>query len=183
MALTYTPVGELGSPCPPFRLPTVTGSQFGLEDCRQAQVLLVMFICAHCPYVQAIEERLINLGNSYPPSQVQVVAICSNDWSDHPEDSPVNLLRRWQEKNYGFPYLLDEDQSVAKKFGAVCTPDFFLFDQQRKLAYRGRLDDSWKNPALVKQQDLRLAIDLLLQGKSLTNEQIPSMGCSIKWKK
>ena len=183
MALTYTPEAKMGSTCPPFKLPSVDGQQLGLDDWKNSKVLVVMFICAHCPYVQAIEGRLIELAKSYSTGDAQFVGICSNDWNDHPEDSPENLLQRWQEMKYTFPYLVDETQQVAKDFGAVCTPDIFVYNSERQLAYRGRLDDSWRDPQQVHHQELRQAIDQLLSHQEIDSPQTPSMGCSIKWKK
>lgn len=183
MALTYTPQAEPGVSCPDFSLPSVDAKILSLKDFSSAQTLLIAFICNHCPYVKAIEDRLLALPGNYSKDQFQMVAICSNDPADYPEDSPAELKRRWQEKNYPFPYLIDESQEVARKFGAVCTPDFYLYGPDRKLAYRGRLDDSWKNPAQVRRQELKEAIDALLARKSLNSLQNPSMGCSIKWKK
>ncbi len=142
--------------------------------------LLIMFICNHCPYVKAIEPRLLKLARDF--KELQTVAICANDPSEYPEDSPSELLKTWREKAYGFPYLIDESQTAAKDFGAVCTPDLFLFDASAKLVYRGRLDDSWKNEALVRRHELREAVEATLAGKSVNSEQNPSMGCSIKWK-
>ncbi len=182
MALTYTPAGELGAPCPDFKLPSVDGKTFALKDFAASKVLVIGFICNHCPYVQAIEDRVIRLANSWQNSGAQFVGICSNDPSDYPEDAPEALHARWLEKKYNFPYLIDEDQSVARDFAAVCTPDFFVFDSERRLAYRGRLDDSWRNPDQVKNEELKSAVDKLLHGQSLDSVQNPSMGCSIKWK-
>ena len=146
-----------------------------------------MFICNHCPYVQAVEDRLIELVRSYGSRQICFLGICSNDPTDYPEDRPEALLTRAKEKNYPFKYLVDDSQAVAKNFGAVCTPDFFVFSpadgsDQRHLYYRGRLDDSWKNPARVTQQEMKAALDGLLLAKPAPERQIPSMGCSIKWK-
>jgi hypothetical protein len=142
-----------------------------------------MFICNHCPYVKAIEDRLITLAREIKSFGGQVVGICSNDGVNYPEDSFANLKKRWTEKSYGFPYLHDETQSVAKSFGAVCTPDFFVFNKDRKLRYRGRLDDSWKEPQKVTRQELLLATKSIAQtGElSISFDQTPSMGCSIKW--
>lgn len=183
MALTYTPQAEPGAPCPDFKLPAVDGRTYSLKDFNGAKVLVVAFICNHCPYVKAIEERLLQLPREYQPAQLQLVAICSNDPADYPEDSPAELKKRWQEKKYSFPYLIDESQNTARAFGAVCTPDFYVYGPDRKLAYRGRLDDSWKNPLLVRRRELKEAADAVLAGKSLNSLQNPSMGCSIKWKK
>jgi peroxiredoxin len=182
MALTYSPEGTLGSTCPDFVLKSVEGKSFGLADFRAATALWVMFICNHCPYVKAIEDRVLALAHEYQKKGVAVVGICSNDPTDHPEDSAAALLARWREKNYSFPYLVDSDQSVARRFGAVCTPDFYLYDSAWCLAYRGRLDDSWRSPASVQRQELREALDSLLAGRAPSGVQNPSMGCSIKWK-
>lgn len=183
MALTFTPEPELGSLCPEFELPGVDGRTWSRADFKNAQALLVMFLCNHCPYVKAVEQRLIDLGNEMKQKDVQLVAICSNDSSAYPEDSFEKLRERSKEKNYPFPYLVDESQEIAKKFGAVCTPDFFLYGPKHELVYRGRLDDSWKDPSQVKRQDLRDAIFAILKKTPAQTEQRPSMGCSIKWKK
>lgn len=182
MALTHTPAPDLNFHCPDFSLPAVDGKTYSLSDFRKSEVLAVMFICNHCPYVKAIEDRLIALGNYFQGKSVQVVAICSNDAEGYPEDSFENLKKRWTEKSYSFPYLHDEDQAVAKEFGAVCTPDFFVFDKNRNLQYRGRLDDSWKDATKVTREELKISIETLLSGKSISKEQTPSMGCSIKWR-
>lgn len=182
MALTYTPPGELGALCPDFKLPTVDGNTVERASFRDAQVLVVAFICNHCPYVMAIEDRLLNLAREMP-SQVKWLAVCSNDSSDHPEDAPAELKKRWSTKKYPFPYAVDASQDVARAFGAVCTPDFFVYNSKGQLAYRGRLDDSWKNPEKVRRQELREAIKELLQKGTVQSLQNPSMGCSIKWKK
>ncbi|MBX3022161.1 MAG: thioredoxin family protein [Bdellovibrionales bacterium] len=181
MALTYTPAGTLGSECPDFTLPSVDGKTYSRSDFLRVKGLVVMFICNHCPYVKAIEDRIIQLAHDYTPQNIQFLGICSNDHKDHPEDAPAQLLQRWSEKNYGFPYLIDEEQTVAKAFGAVCTPDLYLFDSALRLRYRGRFDDSWRNPANVHKRELREAIAALLEGRSYL-EQHPAMGCSIKWK-
>lgn len=181
MALTYTPSPDIGKPCPDFKLPAVDGKEYCLDDFKDKKALLVMFICNHCPYVKAIEDRIISLAHSFKNQSVQLIAICSNESSKYKEDSFEGLKARWLEKNYPFPYLHDEMQTVAKKFDAVCTPDFFLFDQNRKLFYRGRLDDSWKDSQQVKREDLKNAIEAILSQQKPPEQQIPSMGCSIKW--
>ena len=150
MALTESRDLPLGTPCPDFRLPSVEGKPVARDDFRDAKALVVMFICNHCPYVQAIEDRIVALGREYGPRGVQLVGICSNDPTDYPDDRPERLLARWREKRYGFPYLIDETQAVARTFGAVCTPDLYVFDGDRRLAYHGRLDDDWQHPAKVK---------------------------------
>jgi len=184
MALTHTPPGELGSLCPDFDLPSTQGAHVRRDDLRvapngqRARAILVMFICNHCPYVKAIETRLIELGHDFAKLDVSIAAISSNDAARYPDDG----FEKMREKPYPFPYLYDESQSVAKAFGAVCTPDFFLYDADLKLAYRGRLDDSWKEAAQVTSRDLAGAITALLQGMRPTRDQKSSMGCSIKWK-
>jgi thiol-disulfide isomerase/thioredoxin len=182
MSLTYTPQGELGSDCPDFNLKSVDGQTFTLKNFSESEALVVMFICNHCPYVKAIEDRLLKLVSEFKKKNVSFVGICANDPTEYPEDAPSVLLARWTEKNYGFPYLLDETQAIAKKFGAVCTPDIYLYDKAKKLRYRGRLDDSWRNPDLVKREELKDAIAALVSGKNVAENQHPSMGCSIKWK-
>jgi peroxiredoxin len=183
MALTYTPNLDSSMTCPDFKLPGVDGKIYTRSDFENSQALLVLFICNHCPYVKAIEDRLIKLGEFMKSQKLSMVAICSNDADNYPEDSFEKLKQRWTEKKYTFPYLFDETQSVAKNFGAVCTPDFFLFNQNLKLTYRGRLDDSWKEPEKVTQEELKNAILALIKGESMSATQIPSMGCNIKWKK
>jgi peroxiredoxin len=182
MALMHTPTPDRDFQCPDFALPAVDGKTYSLADFRKAEVLAVMFICNHCPYVKAVEDRLIALGNYFKNKPVQFVAICANDAEGYPDDSFENLKKRWAEKKYPFPYLHDEEQTVAKNFGAVCTPDFFVFDKNRRLQYRGRLDDSWKEPAKVTKEELKGAIETMLNNKPVPKEQNPSMGCSIKWR-
>jgi peroxiredoxin len=172
----------LGTPCPDFDLPAVEGRRYTLQDFEKSDVLVVMFICNHCPYVQAIEDRLLALAHSYEPAQVQFVGICANDAENYPDDSFDNLKKRWQAKGYGFPYLHDEAQTVAKSFRAVCTPDLYVYDRDRKLAYHGRLDDNWQQPTRVTKREMKEAIDALVAGGKPAENQVPSMGCSIKWK-
>jgi thiol-disulfide isomerase/thioredoxin len=182
MALTYTPAGERGMKCPEFSLPSVDGKEYQKKDFANGEPFVVMFICNHCPYVKAIEDRLIELGTDLKNEKINVVAICSNDEVSYPEDSFENLRKRFFEKKYSFVYLHDKTQEIAKSFGAVCTPDFFIFDRDQRLAYRGRLDDSWKDPKAVTQRELYQAA-LLLKKNQITENQISSMGCSIKWLK
>lgn len=179
MALTYAPAANSSFKCPDFDLPAVDGKRYRRADFNGN--LVVLFLCGHCPYVQAIEDRIVRLAHEYMGKGIHFVAICANDARENPEDTPAALLKRSVEKNYGFPYLIDETQAVAKAFGAVCTPDIFAFDARGELAYRGRLDDSWKNETRVQRQELREALEKILQGQKIT-EQNPSMGCSIKWK-
>lgn len=183
MALTFTPQVDLGQTLPDFSLPTVFGRTFKKSDLPLNQPWVFMFICNHCPYIKAIEDRLIQLGKDLKNLGVPVIAICSNDPSDNPEDSLENLARRAQEKSYPFEYLFDENQEFAKKMGAVCTPDYFVYDKSGHLAYRGRLDDNWKNPHLVTRRELFEAVKALHAGEKLSSDQTPSMGCNIKWRK
>ncbi|MBX2987300.1 MAG: thioredoxin family protein [Bdellovibrionaceae bacterium] len=182
MALMHTPAPSFGAPCPDFSLPATDGKILSAKDLRNGRPFLVMFICNHCPYVKAVEDRLIALGHEARERGMNVVAISSNDAEHYPADSFPNMKKLAEEKNYSFPYLYDESQRVAKDFGAVCTPDFFLYDSRGLLAYRGRLDDSWKDPAGVTKRELWTAMETLLAGRPLDSEQIPSMGCSMKWR-
>ncbi len=178
----YTPEKiEFGLSCPDFNLPATNGKTYQLADFKNEKPLVIMFICNHCPYVKVIEDRLIALGNDLKKVNINVVAICANDELSYPEDSFDHLKKRAEEKNYPFIYLHDQSQEVAKKFGAICTPDYFVYDQSTKLAYRGRLDDSWKDPTHVKTRELYEAVIELSQNKKITRAQVPSMGCSIKW--
>lgn len=181
MALTYTPALEGSEVCPDFTLPSVLGESFSKADFFRGKPVVFMFICNHCPYVKAIEDRLISLATDLKAFGIPVVGICSNDPLAKADDSLPALKQRAQEKNYSFPYLHDPDQKIAHLFGAVCTPDFFVYDQNQKLAYRGRLDDSWKDESKVTKRDLFEATLQLANGKKLTEPQVPSMGCSIKW--
>ena len=183
MVLLHSEKTKLGSPALDFSLKGVDQKPYSLASFSDKKVLVVMFICNHCPYVQAIEDRIIQLQRDYSKKSIQLVGICSNDPTEYPDDAPQSLKTRWQEKDYRFPYLIDETQDVARAYGAVCTPDIFVYDSGRKLAYRGQLDDNWKEPEKVTRHDLREVIDLLLNGSKPPAKQTPSMGCSIKWKK
>lgn len=182
MALTHTPEPEIGSPCPDFKLKGIDGRIHSRADFASGGPFLAMFICVHCPYVVAVEDRLVALGRHFAGTPLKIAAICANDSVRYPADSFENMKKRAEEKGYPFPYLQDETQEVARAFGAVCTPDFFLYDRDMKLAYRGRLDDSWKDPSAVHSEELKAAIEALLKGATPAREQKPSMGCSIKWK-
>ena len=177
-----TPPPELGAPCPDFRLPAVDGKTYARDDFKAKPVLVVMFICNHCPYVMAVEDRLIHLAREFESRGVQLVGVCANDADSYPDDAFDKLAARWRERGYGFPYLHDEAQDVARAFGAVCTPDIFVFDRERRLAYRGRIDDSWKDADRVTRRELAEAIEALVAGRQPPREQRPSMGCSIKWR-
>ena len=180
MAVSSGP-SKLGSSCPDFQLPATDGNVYTRDDFAGAPVLVVMFICNHCPYVKAVEDRLVGLAREHTRG-VQFVAICSNDAVSYPEDAFDKLKERWRLKVYGFPYLYDESQSVAHAFDAVCTPDIFVYDRDRRLAYHGRVDDSWRDPTKVTRRDLADALEALLRGQRPSPDQIPSLGCSIKWK-
>lgn len=182
MALTYSNMMPLGSPAPEFSLPGVDGRTYSPKDFSDARALLVVFTCNHCPYAQAVEERLIAIGNDYRERGLAVVLINSNDAETHPDDSFDKMKARAEEKSYPFPYLYDEDQSVARAYDAACTPDPYLFDAEHKLVYRGRVDDNWKEPQSVTRHELREAIDALLAGEPVSETQNASLGCNIKWK-
>jgi len=182
MALTYTPPGQIGSPCPPFSLKDTSNAVYDHNSLVGKKASLIMFICNHCPYVKAIEDRLIMLAQEMLSLGVAVLAISSNDTLAYPEDSLEHMRLRSEQKKYPFPYLFDADQSVAKAFDAVCTPDFFVYDENLLLSYRGRLDDSWKDAKNVTRHELRHALLQLLDNKDVPLTQYPSMGCSIKWK-
>lgn len=183
MALTYTPQDELGTVCPDFTLQATDGKTYSLKNFTNGNPFVVMFICNHCPYVKAIEDRLIELGHQLKSKNISVVAISSNDADTYPDDSFIELKKRAEYKNYPFPYLYDDSQEVAKRFGAVCTPDFFVYNKKSQLAYRGRLDNSWKEPGKVTRRELLNAVESLLISDEFPKGQTPSMGCSIKWKK
>ncbi|HEX3904577.1 MAG TPA: thioredoxin family protein [Polyangia bacterium] len=181
-----TPPPELGALCPDFRLPGVDGKSYARDDFAASPVLCVMFICNHCPYVKAVEDRIIRLARAFEPRGVRLCGICANDAESYPDDAFDKLKERWQAKEYGFPYLYDEAQDVARAFGAVCTPDIFVYargnDGSRRLAYRGRIDDSWKDESKVTRHELADALEALVSGQAPLQQQRPSMGCSIKWR-
>ena len=183
MAVTSSMM-PLGTKAPEFELPdSVSGDVVSITDYSDKSALLVMFICNHCPYVQHVREQLASLGRDYENSQLGIVAISSNDVAAYPTDSPEAMKDEAEQFDYRFPYLFDEDQSVAAAYTAMCTPDFFLFDQDRALVYRGRLDASRPNTDVpVTGEDLRAAIEATLAGEEVAPDQHPSMGCSIKWK-
>jgi len=167
---------------PEFRnLPGVDGKAHSSKEYSDKNILVVVFSCNHCPYVRAYEDRIIALQREYGPKGVQVIAINSNDTKNYPEDSFDKMVLRAKEKGFNFPYLRDEDQSVAEAFGATHTPQFFVFDRERKLRYAGRMDDNWEHPAAVKENYLRDALDALLAGKDVPVPETYSIGCTIKW--
>ncbi len=183
MVRTPSTMVPLGTPAPDFTLPNVDGSMKSLADVAGPRGTLVMFICNHCPFVKHVAGQLAELGRDYLPRGIGFAAISSNDVASHPADSPEQMVREAEEQGYPFPYLYDETQEVAKAYHAACTPDFFLYDSSRRLAYRGQLDPSRPDSGIpVTGADLRAAIDALLAGKPPAAEQRPSLGCNIKWK-
>ena len=182
MAATSTML-ELGTPAPDFTLPEVTDESTVSRDDLTGEVLVVMFLCRHCPYVVHVQDELARLAREYlDDGRVAFVGISSNDPTTHPDDGPEGLAAQKREVGFDFPYLFDESQEVAKAYGAACTPDFFVFDRDRRLAYRGRMDESRPGGDTPTGADLRAAIDALLDGGSPDEDQWPSMGCSIKWR-
>ncbi len=173
----------LGTEAPHFELPDVrTGADLSIDD-LSAGPLLVMFICNHCPYVLHVRQGLVALGRDYEDAAIDLVAISSNDAEQYPDDAPAALAKSADELDFRFPVLYDETQQAAKDYRAACTPDFFLFDADRRLVYRGQFDGSRpSNDVPVTGSDLRAAIDAVLSGEGLPDEQRPSMGCGIKWK-
>ena len=181
MELTQYQGLPIGSQAPDFSLPGVDGKTHSLVSFKDKPLLVVAFWCNHCPYVQAWEDRTIVLQREFAAQGVQFVAINANDETSYPEDDFGHMVSRSKAKGYNFPYLRDETQKIAEAYGAVCTPDFFVFDATRKLRYRGKLDDS-KDPKGVKQHVLKQVLDALVARRDLTVTFVPPMGCSIKWK-
>lgn len=184
MAAVKSTMLEVGTRAPDFKLTdTVSGRQVSLNDFHDKKALLVMFICNHCPYVKHLKQALVDYANEYMPKGLGIAAISSNNVETHPDDHPDKMKEDAEAFGYPFPYLFDESQEVAKAYKAACTPDFYLFDSERKLVYRGQFDDSRpKNDNPVTGRDLRRATDLLLEGRPVPEDQIPSIGCNIKWK-
>lgn len=172
---------KLGSPAPDFRdLPGVDGQRASLASFQDKPVLVVVFSCNHCPYVQAFEERIVAVQRDYAARGVQLVAINSNDEQSYPEDSFDHMVERAKEKGFNFPYLRDETQQVADAYGAQCTPHVLVFDPERRLRYQGRIEDG-RDPRDTKHRDLRDALDDLLAGRAVRVPETPAFGCSIKW--
>ncbi|WP_404786591.1 thioredoxin family protein [Altericista sp. CCNU0014] len=184
MARTESTMLPLESIAPDFELPdVVTGELTSLSKFAGAKALLVMFICEHCPFVKHVQDELARLGHDYVPQGLGIVAISANDVANYPQDSPEHLKAMAHSLNLNYPILYDETQAVAQSYQAACTPDFFLFDRDRRLVYRGQLDDSRPgNDKPVTGADLRAAIDAALVGKPISPDQKPSIGCNIKWK-
>jgi peroxiredoxin len=182
MARTPSTMLELGTAAPDFSLPDTDGNVVALRD-LDGPALLVMFICNHCPFVKHVRDELARIGRDYVGRGVAIVAINANDAESFPADAPSAMREEKEQAGYTFPYLFDETQEVAAAYRAACTPDFFVFDDARRLAYRGQLDDSRPgNDVPVTGADLRAALDSLLAGRAIAGEQKPSLGCNIKWK-
>ncbi|MBI1870086.1 MAG: thioredoxin family protein [Chlamydiae bacterium] len=184
MALTPSRMIPLGVEAPDFSLTEVaSGKIISLKNFEEKKALLVMFICNHCPYVQHVKYELAKLGQDYAKKNIGIVAISSNDALKYPDDGPGYLKKMAMDLKFSFPFCYDETQEVARGYSAACTPDFFLFDAERKLVYRGQLDDSRpENGQPINGHDLRAAMDSVLAGKPVSSIQKPSMGCNIKWK-
>jgi peroxiredoxin len=184
MVKTASTMLPLGTTAPPFELVNVDGRTVTRDDFRDRPALVVMFICNHCPFVKHLAADLARFADDYQRRGVAIVAINSNDSATHPDDSPERMVHEAEERGYAFPYLFDEDQSVAKDYHAACTPDFFLFDGQQRLVYRGQFDGSRPgNGVPITGEDLRRAVDCVLDGKPVPADQRPSIGCNIKWRR
>jgi peroxiredoxin len=185
MALTPSTMPPLGMLAPDFSLPdTVSGETLGLQQLRSNIATVLMFICNHCPYVKHVQDELARVARDYQAHGLAFVAISSNDAVNYPEDGPVQMKAVARQQGYTFPYLYDQTQSVARAYQAACTPDFFVFDRNLKLVYRGQLDDSRPGSGKpVTGRDLRAALDAVLGGQPVNPSQTPSMGCNIKWVK
>lgn len=183
MVMTASTMLPLGTEAPDFTLPDVQGNPISLSDFKEAEALVVVFMCNHCPFVKHVIDGLAKLAKEYQSRGVAFVGINSNDVENYPEDRPERMAQFAREKGIAFPYLYDETQEAAKRYRAACTPDFFVFDQSRRLVYRGQMDDSRPgSDAPVTGADLRSALEAVLKGEPMPQEQKPSMGCNIKWK-
>ena len=176
---SMVPLGTLASD---FKLNGTDDKTYSLESFIDKKAIVIIFMCNHCPYVKAVLKRLIKLQNEFSVRGVQLIGINSNDTIKYPDDSLDNMKIMVKKEGISFPYLFDPSQETAKKYNAVCTPDLYVYGKERKLLYRGRIDNNWENAERVTKQDLKLALESILSGQLVTNEQIPSMGCSIKWK-
>ena len=184
MAATPSNMMPLGTIAPNFTLPNpVTGDMATLHDLKGDVATMIMFVCNHCPYVKHVQSELVKMAKEYQPKGIKFIAISSNDVENYPEDSPEKMKEEAENAGYTFPYLYDETQEVAKAYLAACTPDFYAFDKDLKCIYRGRLDGATpKNNVPVTGAELRGALDARLAGQPVNSEQIPSIGCNIKWK-
>lgn len=182
MATEHSTMVPLGTPAPDFNLPGTDGKTYSLMNFGDKKVLVIIFMCNHCPYVKAVLRRLINLQNEYAEQSVRLVGINVNDVKKQPDDSPENMKALAEKKQLPFPYLFDASQESAKAYDAVCTPDIFVYGIERTLKYRGRVDDNWQHPDEITRHDLKDAIEALLTDQEVSDDQVSSMGCSIKWK-
>lgn len=183
MVLTPSKMVGLGSQAADFELPDTLGKVWTLAEFADKKALLVMFICNHCPYVIQLKPAIAQFARDYIDRDLGIIAINANDWKLYPQDSPAQMAAEVEQFGYAFPYVFDEGQQVARAYNAACTPDFFLYDQQRKLVYRGQFDASRPaNDEKITGKDLREAADRTLQGLEPDAEQQPSIGCNIKWK-
>ncbi len=183
MVATPSTMAVLGTPAPDFSLPDTEGRMVSLSDSSDAEALLVVFMCNHCPFVKHIRAGLAQLARDYQSRGVAVVGVNSNDVANYPDDSPQKMVEEVMDAGYTFPYLFDETQAVARAYRAACTPDFFVYDRDRRLVYRGQLDDSRPDGSIpVTGEDLRTALDAVLAGRPVGPDQKPSVGCNIKWK-
>jgi peroxiredoxin len=184
MALTPSTMLPLGTKAPDFNLPdTVSNNELSLDDIKSDVATVIMFICNHCPYVKHIQSELSRIATDYAAKNINFAAISANDAENYPADSPEKMKEFAQQNHFSFPYLYDESQETAKSYQAACTPDFYVFDNNLKCVYRGRFDDSSPGKdAPVTGKDLRNALDNLIGGKTINPDQIPSIGCNIKWK-
>jgi peroxiredoxin len=183
MAATESTMLALGTEAPAFRLPDFNGNVVSLDDQRASPGLVVAFICNHCPFVKHVRPAFAQFARDYQPRGIAVVAINSNDTEAYPQDGPAGMAEEAASAGYTFPYLLDETQAVAKAYQAACTPDFFLFDAERRLVYRGQFDSSRPGGGAASGADLRAACDALLARRAVAGDQKPSIGCNIKWKR
>lgn len=183
MSLTASSMLPIGTKAPDFSLPdTITAKTLSLSELKSPVATVITFICNHCPFVVHIQNQLVEVANIYQAKKVRFIAISSNDITNYPDDAPEKMRQIATELHYPFPYLYDKSQAVAKAYQAACTPDFFVFDKDLALVYRGRFDDSRPGKNIpVTGKDLTQALDALLAGKAVTGEQFPSMGCNIKW--
>jgi peroxiredoxin len=173
----------INSPMPEFHnLPGTDNKSYSSSDFKDKKILVIVFSCNHCPYVQSYEERMMEFQKEYSGKGVQLVAINSNDIKNYPDDSFDHMVDRAKKKHFNFPYLRDEQQSVAEAFGATHTPQFFVFDEKRMLRYSGKMDDNWKEPQFVKEHYLRDAVNALLAGMEVSSPETFSVGCTIKWR-
>jgi len=184
MVMTASTMLPLGMSAPDFNLPDIKGDMVSVADFKESSALLVIFMCNHCPFVKHVLHVMVDLVKEYQAKGVAVVGINSNDVANFPEDSPEKMAKVAKKVGFTFPYLFDQSQEVAKAYRAACTPDFFLFDKERKLVYRGQMDDSRPGSEIhVTGVDLIRAMDAVLAGRDISSDQKPSMGCNIKWKK